>query len=172
MSERQEAQDKLRAVGDVLRIGGHIGPYGPVTYPDFLADAVTEALKILDVRPMPYAPSLDALYRSTKASLASAHDRLANTEREMSSTIASLRARIADLEDDAKLGRAVREAVGILDAAECDRVADRLFAGRPYESDRKGLGGLMRAIAAARRAEGGADACLARLDAAKGGADV
>lgn len=66
--------------------------------------------------------------------------------------------------DDAKLGRAVREAVGILDAAECDRVADRLFAGRPYESDRKGLGGLMRAIAAARRAEGGADACLARLE--------
>lgn len=65
----------------------------------------------------------------------------------------TLALRALDTEADARLVKAVREAIGVLDADRCDRIADDALGGRVYDRDRLGFAQLMRAIAAALRAE-------------------
>lgn len=56
-------------------------------------------------------------------------------------------------ERDAALGAAVRGVIGVLDADRCDRIATDAYAGRTFDTDRKGFAQLMRTIATHLRTE-------------------
>lgn len=60
---------------------------------------------------------------------------------------------LIDQADDARLGKAVREVIGTLTAAKCDRIADSAFGGALFSDDLRGFGQLMRTIASALREE-------------------